>query len=440
MPKKYRSQPPRRRDRRRGRFAPVCLGALIVVLVGLTVWLFLGRQEGEGPSPMQSGQVSSAGGEVSQPGGEDGSAGGPAESRPGGEDSSAGAPPEQEPQEISLIMVGDILLHTPLQESGLQADGSYHYDHFFAHTKDLIAQADLALVNQEVILGGTELGLSGYPAFNGAFEVGDALVEAGFDVILHATNHALDKGQKGILNCLDFWRSSYPDIAVLGIHDSQESRDDNIYFYEESGITIAILNYTYGTNGIPLPEPYMVDLLEEEQVAADLQRASEQADFVIVAPHWGTEYTHVPTREQERWTQIFLENGVDLVLGTHPHVIEPVEWVEDGEGNRMLVYYSLGNFINFTSGSGNGVRQRAVGAMATVTLSVEEGEVAVSDYGVIPLVSHMVEGTGNPTVYPLSEYTQALAEENEMSKKDPGFTLDYCQELCREVFGALYRE
>ena len=106
----------------------------------------------------------------------------------------------------------------------------------------------------------------------------------------------------------------------------------------------------------------------------------------------------------------------------------------------MLVYYSLGNFINFTSGSGDGVRQRAVGAMATVTLSVENGEVTISDYGVIPLVAHMVEGTGNPTVYPLSEYTEELLAENAMTQKDPGFTLEYCKQLCRDVFGELYQE
>lgn len=418
----------RRRRRRRGwsakrwRFELTRLG-LLLVLIALIVGLFAGCRAvwSALASPKEDAAPESAGTEE------------PADD-PQPEQAADQTP---EPVEISLVMVGDVLLHTPLQESGLQSDGSYRYDHFFAHTKDLIAGADLALVNQEVILGGTELGLSGYPAFNGAFEVGDALVSAGFDVICHATNHALDKGETGLLNCLNFWETSYPGITVLGIHDSQESRD-TLHIYEQDGVRIALLNYTYGTNGIALPQPYEVDLLEEEQVIADLQRANDQADFVIVAPHWGTEYTHTPSQEQERWTQLFLENGVDLVLGTHPHVIQPVEWVEDESGHRMLVYYSLGNFINFTSDSGDGVRQRAVGAMATVTLTAEEGEVTISDYGVVPLVSHMVEGTGKPTVYPLSEYNQELAEENAMSEKDPGFTLTYCQELCQQVFGALY--
>ena len=434
MPEEYRSQPPRRRRRRRRkkwsakrwRFELTRIG-LLLVLIALIVGLFQGCRAVIGllSSPQESAPEAGQAEEQTP----DGQEAPPAETV---------APQEPEETEISLVMVGDVLLHTPLQESGLQEDGSYNYDHFFAHTKSLISGADLALVNQEVILGGKELGLSGYPAFNGAFEVGDALVKAGFDVVCHATNHALDKGETGLLNCLNFWETSYPQIAVLGIHDSQESRD-GLYLHQQDGVSIAVLDYTYGTNGISLPQPYEVDLLEEDQVIADLQRANHLADFVIVTPHWGTEYTHTPSEEQEHWTQIFLENGVDLVLGTHPHVIQPVEWVEDGQGNRMLVYYSLGNFINFTSDSGDGVRQRAVGAMATVTLSVEEDEVTISDYGVIPLISHMVEGTGKPTVYPLSDYTQALLEENEMSRKDPGFTLAYCEQLCREVFGELYQ-
>ena len=344
---------------------------------------------------------------------------------------------KNEESSVSIIMVGDVLLHTPLQESGLLDSGEYNYDHFFTHTRDLISEADLAIVNQEVILGGRDLGLSGYPAFNGAFEVGDALVDAGFDVVLHGTNHALDKGKKGVQSCLTYWESTHPEIEVLGIHDSQESQDANIFYYEKDGLTIAILNYTYGTNGIPLPESYMVDLLDEQKVVEDLKEADENADFVIVTPHWGEEYTHVPVASEKHWAEIFLENGVDLVIGTHPHVIQPVEWMENEDGDRMLVYYSLGNYINYTSASGAGVGQRAVGAMARVTITENEEGAFIEDYDVVPLISHMVSGSQEPTVYPLTEYSEELVSENEMSQKDSVFTLEYCEQLCREVFGEL---
>lgn len=368
--------------------------------------------------------------------------------------------PEPEPSpEITLVMVGDILLHTPVAESGLTEGGSYDFSAVFAHTKEEIAAADLALVNQEVILGGTELGISGYPAFNAPYELGDALVEAGFDVVLHATNHALDKGAKGILNCIAFWENTYPDIAFLGIHDSAEDQDE-IYVYEQDGIKIAILNYTYGTNGIPLPQgmEYAVDQLSDlDRIESDLLRAEKLADFTIVCPHWGTEYRLAPDFSQETLTRFFWENGADLVLGTHPHVIEPVAWVtadgiqtcslteqETAQGvsltgdeiqDGMLVYYSLGNFVNWTSGTGDGVANRMVGGMARVTLGrSEDGTVSIQEYGIVPLVCHVEDGRGGVTVYPFYEYTEDLAEKNAIRLQDGNFSLQYCQDLIEQVY------
>lgn len=350
--------------------------------------------------------------------------------------------PTPEPVELSLIMVGDILLHTPVENAAKQEDGSYNFDAIFANMKEEISEADLAIVNQEVIIGGEELGISGYPAFNAPYAVGDALVDAGFDVVCHGTNHALDKGKKGLVSCLNFWQENYPEVAVLGINGSAQEQEE-LYIYEQDGISIAILNYTYGTNGIPMPEdmPYAVDMLEKERVIADIQRAEELADFTIVCPHWGTEYKLEPSGAQKQWTEIFLENGVDLVLGTHPHVIEPVEWVRDEEtGHEMLVYYSLGNFVNWTSGTGAGVANRMVGGMAQVTLSVEEEKVFIAEYGVEPVVCHLEAGVNGVTVYQLSEYTTALAEANRIKQQDATFTLEYCLELCERVWGDLVRE
>lgn len=344
---------------------------------------------------------------------------------------------EESSAEISVIMVGDILLHTPVEEAAKQEDGSYNFNAIFTNLQEEIQAADLAIVNQEVIIGGEELGISGYPAFNAPFEVGDALVKAGFDVVCHGTNHALDKGKKGLISCIDFWKENYPEIAILGIHESQEEQD-NIFIYEQDDIRVAVLNYTYGTNGISLPDdmPFAVDMLEKERVIADIQRAEESADFTILCPHWGTEYKLEPSAEQEMWTEIFLENGVDLVLGTHPHVIEPVEWVVDEEtGHKMLVYYSLGNFVNWTSGTGEGVANRMVGGMAQVNIAKEEEGAVISDYGIMPVVCHLEEGVNGVTVYRLSEYTSEMAEENRIGQQDSNFSLAYCEELCQRVWG-----
>lgn len=343
---------------------------------------------------------------------------------------------------VTLKMVGDILLHTPVEESCQKADGSYDFSALFANIKEEVQAADVALVNQEVIIGGKELGISGYPAFNAPYEVADALVDTGFDVILHATNHALDKGKRGITNCLANWKTTYPDMNVVGINESQEAQD-TITVLEENGIRIAILNYTYGLNGIELPSdmPYAVNLLEEKKVTDDIAKAKEEADFVIVCPHWGTEYRLQPDNMQEKWTQIFAENGVDLVLGTHPHVIEPIEWTSDeATGHQMLVYYSLGNFVNWTSGSGDGVANRMVGGMAEVTIGLDEnGEAVIEDYGVKALVTQVEPGYGGVTTYFLSDYTDELAEQNAIIKQDEDFSREYCVELCNEVWGDLWK-
>ena len=343
-----------------------------------------------------------------------------------------------EDSELTLIMVGDILLHTPVAKSGVQQDGSYDFTALFANVKDEVEAADLALVNQEVIIGGTALGITGYPSFNAPFELGDALVEAGFDVVLHATNHTLDKGKKGIANCLSFWQEKYPQITVLGINESREAQEDHIFVYEQNDIRVAVLNYTYGTNGIPMPPdmPYAVNLLYEKKVTADIAKAKTMSDFIVICPHWGTEYQLAPSAEQARWTQIFLENGVDLVIGTHPHVIEPIEWVRDDNGNEMLVYYSLGNFVNWTSSSGKGIANRMVGGMAEVTIArAPDGDVAVKSYGVEPVVCHLSQGANGVTTYFLSEYTEEMASQNAILAQDAAFSKQYCLDLCEQVWG-----
>ena len=350
------------------------------------------------------------------------------------------------PPEYKIIMVGDVLLHTPVEESCLQPDGSYDYDSLFSHTKEEIVAADLALVNQEVIIGGADLGITGYPSFNADFSLCDSLAGAGFDIICHATNHVMDKGRKGLINCAKYWRENYPQITVLGIHDTADTSTScgaEPVILDLPDMKIAVLNYTYGTNGIQLPDdmPYAVDLFNEEQVAADIQRAEELADFTIVCPHWGTEYRLTSDASQEKWTRIFAENGADLILGTHPHVIEPIEWVTEEESeHEMLVYYSLGNFVNWTSGTGEGVANRMVGGMAEVTLTTnEDGEVEIADYGVKPMISHVTSGPEGVTTYFLEDYDEVLAEENEIVSQDPDFSREYCVNLCDSVWGDLWK-
>ena len=350
---------------------------------------------------------------------------------------------------VRIVMVGDILLHTPVEEAAKDDEtGKYDFGFIFEDTEDYIKSADIAIANQEVIIGGEELGISGYPAFNAPYEIGDALYDAGFDVICHATNHALDKVKKGVINCLKYWRTAHPDMLVTGIYDNeQDAAYDSIPIIERGGIKIAILNYTYGTNGIPAPSdmPYAVSMLDMDRVVAQLDIAEKEADLTIVCPHWGTEYNLGISADQKKWAEVFRDHGADLVIGTHPHVIEPLEFYEDEDtgsitnnhgGGDMPVFYSLGNFVNWTSGRGAGTADRMVGGMAEITISrKDDGEVSVDEYDVRDIVCHVKSGDRNIRVYPLSEYTADLASENEIIKQDSSFSKEYCEELCKKVYG-----
>lgn len=342
--------------------------------------------------------------------------------------------------QVDIMMIGDILAHEGVYKSGLQADGTYNFDHLFKNIKSDISAADIRIVNQETILGGLELGLSGYPCFNSPYEIGVAEADAGFNVILHATNHTLDKGLTGVENCLNFWASNYPEMAVLGINETEEDYND-IYVYNKDGFKIAILNYTYGTNGIPIPDskPYIVNMLDEDKITQDVTKAKQIADMVVVCPHWGTEYVYQPDSNQQYWTNLFLNLGVDVVIGAHPHVMEPVETLTREDGHQMVVYYSLGNFV-----SNQDKMPRMLGGMAKVSLvkSAAENKCYVKQYSYTPVVTQKLFGTSLITSYKLSDYNDTLAQSNAI-RNDSGcseFSVSYCQELCKLVFGDAYDE
>lgn len=342
---------------------------------------------------------------------------------------------------FSLMMVGDNLLHKPVSESGRRKNGKYNYDSLFTHIKDEAESADAAMINQEVVLGGAKLGISGYPSFNGRYEVGDAIAKAGFNVVLHATNHSLDKGVAGIKNCLKFWRKKHPDIKVTGMNESAKAQN-KITYIKKKGICVAILNYTYGTNGIRMPEsmPYAVNMLTKKKVARDVRKAKKKADFIVVCPHWGTEYNTGIDASQKRWAKYFLKIGVDLVIGTHPHVIEPVKWMKGKGGRKMLVYYSLGNFVNSTSRRGAGVARQFYGGMAKVNLRRNaDGKVVISKAKFVPLITHK-KANGKITTYKVADYTKKMAAKNRISRCDSGFSFKRMKAFFRKIVGKRFLE
>lgn len=341
--------------------------------------------------------------------------------------------PEEEQKEFHIRMVGDILIHDNILKSSEVGDGTYDFRGIFSDTKELSAGADLAILNQETILGGRELGYSGYPAFCSPIELGDAEAEAGYDVILGATNHAMDRGVRGILDSVSYWRRNHPEVTLCGIHDSQEDADRLrvVEMGTTNKVKVAVLNYTYGTNGYNVPETqsYILDKLGEEKIIADLKRARESADFVIVCPHWGTEYTYEPNASQRYWAKLFSDNGADLILGAHPHVVQPVEWIEGIDGHRTLCYYSVGNFVTGTSRTGAGVWKQLISQMADITLiRNDDGSVSIKEGTTIPLICHW-EG-GKYRVIELSKYDADMASRNEIINQDSSFSLDEAKKFC----------
>ena len=336
---------------------------------------------------------------------------------------------ETEKETISIIALGDNLLHMPVVNSGKRADGTYDYSHLFDKLQPQIMEADISVIGQETVFGGRELGYSGYPLFNSPSDMGKTLVNEGFDVVLHASNHVMDKFSAGVENTLAFW-ADYPMVTVLGINESELDKY-TIDIKEIKGAKIAMLNYTYGTNGITVPaeKSYLVNLIDEEKIHSDVRYAEENTDFTIAFMHWGTEYSTTPDEEQKALAKKMCQWGVDLIIGSHPHVIEPVEWVKSENGNEMLVYYSLGNFVSRQLEARN-----LLGGIANVLLSYDGVDVEISDYSFMPIVTHYDKTFSIFDVYPLKEYSNEIAAGHGVASRDGAVSVERFKNMVNETF------
>ena len=260
----------------------------------------------------------------------------------------------------SLVMVGDALIHSSVYNDAnrLANYNGYDFKPMITLIKEKVKDYDIAYYNQETILGGTALGLADYPTFNSPQEVGDAMIDAGFNLVSLATNHTVDSGKNAVLESRKYWNKQ-AGVQAVGSYSSDEEKETiESKVLEVNGITYAMLNYTYGTNGMPVANSYLVNVwptdLElnivssdtkyqkyKETVASDIKKIRDKVDVLIVAMHWGVEYTHTPTEYEKDMAKFLAEHDVDIIIGAHPHVIQPVEWIDD-----TIVFYSLGNFIS----------------------------------------------------------------------------------------------
>lgn len=327
--------------------------------------------------------------------------------------------------QLSLVAAGDNLIHGPIYRQAKERTGGSGFDFTYAyqHIAPYIANADLAFINQETPLGGTELGLKSYPMFNSPQELGTHLVGMGFNLVSQATNHILDAGEKGLLNTVAFWRSQC-DAVMAGV--AANADDDTLQILNCKGVNVALLAYTYGTNGLSLPKnsAAIVNLIDDEAIKSDLAAANEAADIVIVSMHWGVEYQAEPNAEQKRLAQLVADAGADIIIGTHPHVVQTAEMLQAADGRNVPVFYSLGNFI-----SAQNKPATMLGALAEVDMTYDtaDGSLTVDHMGVIPIVNHFTYNYGDITVYPLAEYTEELAQQHGVA-----LTRDYLVRLFEE--------
>lgn len=351
--------------------------------------------------------------------------------------------------EITIMAIGDNLMHMGIVRSGDQPDGTRNYDFLYDGIAPYLAEADIKIINQETPLAGNHLGFSGFPKFNSPTEVGDSIANVGFNVVLSASNHTADQDITGLLSMAEFWETSHPEVLVSGIQKEATELPELPHLTIDD-TTIAILNYTYGPNMESFPKSLeghmnllcnydkgsrLIDFTTiNPQVINDIKRAKNLYDIVIVCPHWGTEYQTKQSGYQETFAKQMTEAGADLIIGTHPHVIQPVEWVTADNGNRALCYYSLGNYVSTQRDTISMLE-----AMTWVTFVKDSSGIHIEENksGVVPLVCHYTSGPVRlKAVYPLSQYSEELAASHGI--RNYGGVVLYYEELLQwadEILG-----
>ena len=335
--------------------------------------------------------------------------------------------PEPEPISIRITAAGDNLLHNTVSFACALPEGGYDFHPVYENIKKIIEGSDIAFINQEVMLTGEA---SAYPNLAAPTENADALIDAGFNVINLATNHTLDKGVSGLETCLETVHAR-PFDAVLGAFRTEEE-STQLCILEKQGIRFGFLSYTYGLNGYRLPsdKQWKIALIDETKIQNDLAAIRPECDYLIVSMHWGNEFQTTESSYQNELAQLLCDGGADLIIGTHPHVLQPMKWLEREDGHKTLCAYSLGNFV-----SNQHKRATMLGGILEVELLFEEAGTLkeITSAGVIPTVTHYKKG--HYTIYQLAEYTDELAAEHGMQGYETPFNMTYLAELSNKILG-----
>ena len=348
-------------------------------------------------------------------------------------ESSASSEPEapHEPEYVSanIVCAGDNLIHSPIyRQAATRAGGNgYDFSAAYEHVAPYIEEADLAILNQETIIT-DEFEPSSYPCFATPTEMAAEMVKIGFDAVSVSNNHVLDKGEKGLISTLTYWAENYPQIPVYGAYLNDEDMN-NIRTLEVNGIKFAFLGYTEHTNGLSLPagsDCRIVYLSDIDLIEQQIKAAKEIADCVIVSAHFGIEVSNIVTDQQRELSQKFADWGADIIVGTQPHTIQTMQYIDRADGGRSFVFYCLGNFISAQSDPRTMVEYLG---RITVTKNCDTGEIELSEPNAFPLINHYDYNYANIRVYPFSEYTPELAAAHGCS----GTSYEYFENLITEI-------
>ena len=307
---------------------------------------------------------------------------------------------EVKEKRMSLVAVGDALIHNGVYLDARIGNNQYDFSDMFTDIIPLIQNYDLKYYNQETIIGGKNLGLSNYPRFNSPDEIGLDMIKTGFNMVSLANNHAMDKNEVGILYSVDFWNNT--GIITSGQNKSFEDRNNKIKVYEQNEIKYAFLAYTNSTNGISIPsgKDYLVNIYSDQQVKEDIDQIKDSVDVIIVAMHWGNEYSHVPNDQQKQQAKYLSSLGVDLIIGSHPHVIQPVSYVDN-----TLVIYSLGNFISAQKSLG---LAKIIGLMVGMEIVVNDDDVTFENINYNLLYTYCTNNYKNFKIIPFTNLTDNI--------------------------------
>ncbi len=319
---------------------------------------------------------------------------------------------KKEEEKVSFLAVGDNIMHKQLIDKAKQGE-TYEFLPYYTHMQSYIKEADVSFINQETILGGRNFKYSGYPLFNTPDEMAGTLHELGFDIVNGSTNHAFDMNEKAVDHSIQLFKR-YKDMKYIGLYQSKEEQK-KVPVIEKNGIRIALLSYNQYVNYDQKPSEYRYNNFDKTKMKEDVQRAKKVSDVIVVSCHWGKEYDTKPNDFQKKFAQYLTDLGVDVIIGTHTHTLQSIEWLDGKDGHKTLVAYSLGNFI-----SGMLEEETQLGGMLSFDFKKDNGKVNIENITLTPLVNHFyaenqrnIIGTRYGfTVYRLKDYTDELAKQH----------------------------